>query len=365
MMGSSKTEEKDWKYPLPDKANAEGYLPARRSHHRIYWHEYGNPKGEPVLFVHGGPGGATAPAGARFFDPDRYRIVLFDQRGCGKSTPSAATDWAEALAHNTTADLIADMEHLRRHLKVKGRMHVFGGSWGSTLALAYAILHPRHVRTLILRGIFLCRRRDIDYFYQGNAASYHLDPLDTRLPGAYMTYPEAWKQFVEIIPVKERVDMVKAYGRIFALNPKNAKERKRQDEAALAWSVWEGSASLLVQDASTLDHFCEPEFAKAFARIENHYFMNGAFFTGSGEAARDNNYLLDNIGKIAHLPFYIVQGQYDQVCPRFQADALVATLKKHKAKMHYVLTPFGHGGHELGTMRALVEIMDTLPAAKV
>jgi proline iminopeptidase len=356
----SKAGENDWKYPLPARPRAEGHL-AVSGRHRIYWHEYGNPTGEPVLFVHGGPGGGSSATDARFFDPRRYRIVLFDQRGCGKSIPSAADDPDTALTHNTTRDLIADIAQLKSHLGIAGSMHVFGGSWGSTLSLAYAIVQPTQVRTLILRGIFLCRRIDIDYFYQGNAAYYHTDAYDSRHPGTYLAFPEAWRPFVEAIPVNERRDMVKAYARIFAAKPKSARERKQQDAAAAAWSVWEGSTSYLAPDAAELAHFAEPGFARAFARIENHYFMNGAFFIGKGQKARDNNYLIENVRKIARLPIHIVQGQYDQVCPRFGADALVAALRKHKAKVNYVLTPAGHSARERETMLALSAIMDALP----
>lgn len=360
MTFSSKALESDWKYPIPTRANAEGYLAAEG--HRIYWHEYGNPLGEVVLFIHGGPGGGSSAADTQYFDPERYRILLFDQRGCGKSVPSAAKDPQGALEHNTTAHLITDIEQLRAERGIKGKMHVFGGSWGSTLALAYAIAHPAHVRTLILRGIFLCRRRDIEYFYQGNAEHYARDPQDTRLSGTYQCFPEAWKNFVEVIPPRERKDMVAAYARIFAMTPKTAKARALQDAAANAWSVWEGSTSFLAQDRDVLTRFADAAFAKAFAKIENHYFMNGAFFTGKGEKARDNNYLLSHVGAIAHLPVHIVQGQYDQVCPRFQADALVEALRKHKArKLNYVLTIAGHSARERETALALTRIMDTLP----
>jgi proline iminopeptidase len=353
----SRADEADWKYPLPQKANAEGRL-AVDGHH-IYWHEYGNPEGEPLLFIHGGPGGASSPANARYFNPERYRILLFDQRGCGQSIPHAAQDPKAALTGNTTGHLIADIEALRGLRGIRGKMHVFGGSWGSTLALAYAIAHPRHVATLILRGIFLCRRADIDYFYQGNAAYYHQNPHDSRRPGAYMFFPEAWKPYVEVIPVKERLDMVKAYARIFAMTPATEAQARRQEGAAVAWAVWEGNTSFLASPSSDPGHFADPAFARAFARIENHYFMNGAFL--GGRRARDNNYLLDHVKAIAHIPAHVVQGQYDQVCPCFGADALVAALKKHKAKVDYILTPAGHASLERDTLRALTQIMDALP----
>jgi proline iminopeptidase len=260
-----------------------------------------------------------------------------------------------ALRDNTTAHLIHDIEALRKHLGVHGPMHVFGGSWGSTLSLAYAIKHPQNVKTLILRGIFLCRRKDLDYLYQGNARIYDENPLDTSIPGTYLFYPEAWKRFVEAIAPEDRGDMVKAYSEIFE-NPGHPK----LEEAATAWSVWEGVTSYLAADKDS-SSYSDPEFAKTFARIENHYFMHGAFFDGNN---RDNNYLLEQAGVIAKakIPVYIVQGQFDQVCPRFQADDLVAALKRADPdiKLKYVVTIAGHSQYDLETMQALTEMMDSL-----
>lgn len=359
----SVAEEKDWKYPEPDELTAEGWLAVDHGH-RIYWHEYGMPNGQPVIFLHGGPGGGTKPKQARFFNPKRYRIILFDQRGCGKSEPNAGDKdhkkASAALKHNTTQDLIHDIEALRKHLRIKDPMHVFGGSWGSTLSLAYAIAHPESVKTLILRGIFLCRRKDLDYFYQGNAAIYRDKPDDTSIPGAYLFYPEAWKKFVEVIEPAERRDMVQAYSRIFT-----TASGERLENAAKAWSVWEAVTSNLVSEKD-LTSYEDPEFAKTFAKIENHYFMGGAFLGGSTN--RDNNYLLENVGRIAHLPIYVIQGRYDQVCPRFQADELVAALKKANpsVKLDYRVTTAGHSQYEKETLSALTGIMDSLswPVAK-
>ncbi|HXK04308.1 MAG TPA: prolyl aminopeptidase [Verrucomicrobiae bacterium] len=358
---ASVAEESDWKYPEPDEMVGSGWLPVA-SGHEIYWHEYGNPLGEPVMFLHGGPGGGTSPKQARFFNPRRYRIILFDQRGCGKSRPTVASPDPQtasaALVDNTTDHLIADIEALRAHLGVKGPMHVFGGSWGSTLSLAYAIRYPDSVKTLILRGIFLCRRKDLDYFYQGNAQVWDPQTGDTSLPGTYLFFPEAWKTFVEVIEPAKRGDMVKAYAEIF-----EDSKHPRLQEAATAWSVYEGSTSYLAPEKD-LSSYAEPEFALAFARIENHYFMNGAFLGGTN---RDNNYLLENAGVIAKakIPVYIVQGQFDQVCPRFQADDLYAALKD-KTKVTYVVTTAGHSQFDRETAKALTEIMDKLsgPVAK-
>jgi proline iminopeptidase len=359
----SKISDHEWRYPQPS-LRASGHLNVSEApRHDIYWEEYGNAAGEPVMFLHGGPGGASEPVLARFFDPTRYRIVLFHQRGCGKSTPNAsAPDPKPALRDNTTPHLVADVIKLREHLKISGKMHVFGGSWGSTLALAYAIAHPETVESLIVRGIFLCRRKDIDYFYQGNAALFATDPQDTSLPGTYLCYPEAWRPFVEVIAPEDRHDMVKAYATIFAHEPTSDGERKKQTDAAVAWSMWEGATSYLAQDLSDLGKFADPTFAKAFALIENHYFMNGAFFTGSGEAHRDQNYLLDNVRRIAHLPIYIVHGRYDQVCAMFQAEDLVAALRAAGAsRIDYRLTPAGHSMLERETHRELTDIMAAMP----
>jgi proline iminopeptidase len=359
----SKMADSEWRYPQPP-LRASGHLEVSRSpRHELYWEEYGNPAGEPVLFVHGGPGGSTKPAFARFFAPERYRVVLFDQRGAGRSRPSAADpDARPALADNTTQHLIEDMLALRRHLGITGKMHVFGGSWGSTLSLAYAIAHPDTVQTLILRGIFLCRRKDLDFFYQGNAATFAEHPDDTSLPGTYQCYPEAWKPFVEGIPPAQRGDMVKAYAELFASAPGSDAERERVTRAALAWSVWEGVTSYLAQDLTNLGSFAEAEFARAFARIENHYFMNGAFLGGRGESNRDQNFILDNVARIAQLPIHIVHGRYDLVCPLFQAEELVRALRAAGAqKVDYRITPAAHSMQERENNRALTDIMDTLP----
>jgi len=327
--------------------------------HSIYYEEYGNPNGEPVFFIHGGPGGATVPAHSGFFNPERYRIVLFHQRGCGKSSPSASDDPAHALTENTTQHLIADIMKLRDTLAITTKIHVFGGSWGSTLALAFAIAHPDVVASLILRGIFLVRKVDLDYFYQGNAATYAEKPFDNVLAGAYQFFPDIWRSFVEVVPEGERCDMVKAYANIFAANPKTspAEVAQRQQQAAIAWSVWEGVTSYLAQDISQLDKFAEPEFAKAFARIENHYFINGGFL---GDRLTQN-YIVDHAAKISHIPIAIVQGRFDIVCPMFGADELVAALRKNGAAVDYRVVPTGHSQFETDICRQLEHIMETLP----
>ena len=200
-MQTSKVSDSEWTYPQT-AANRRGTVSVDGTH-AIAWEEYGNPAGEPVMFLHGGPGGACAPVLSRFFDPARYRVILFDQRGCGNSRPSVATDGpALALTDNTTGHLIEDIVKLRAALDITTKMHVFGGSWGSTLAMAYAIRYPETVETLVLRGIFIGGREDLHYFYQGNAATYADNPHGLTAPGAYISYPEAWRDFVEVIPAR-------------------------------------------------------------------------------------------------------------------------------------------------------------------
>ena len=291
--------------------------------HEIYFEQSGNPRGKPVVFLHGGPGGGTSPAMRRFFNPRRYRIVLFDQRGCGKSRPHAS------LVANTTWDLVADIEKLREHLQIR-RWQVFGGSWGSTLALAYAQTHPRRVSELVLRGIFLLRRSELEWFYQ--------DEL-----GAASLFPDLWEKYVAPIPPRERHDMMRAYYR--RLTSKNAKRRER---AAYAWSIWEGATSYLRAKERDLAHFADPRVAAAFARIECHYFVHRGFMQ------RDDQ-LLRGVRKIRHIPAVIVQGRYDVICPMRSAWAL------HRAwpEADLQIAPdAGHSAFEPGNVRALVAATD-------
>src|SRR6478672_4499857 len=210
--------------------------------HRIYWEEYGSADGEPVMFMHGGPGAGSHKSFARFFNPDRYRVILFDQRGCGKSTPSAGdADATAALTDNTTEHLIGDVLRLRRELNIHGKMHVFGGSWGSTLALAYAIAHPETVQTLILRAVFLCRRADVDYFFQGNAADFALNALAAPVPGTYLDFPTAWQHFVGEIPPEDRRDVVKGLAKALAVAPNNDADRERLLKVASACMACEAT----------------------------------------------------------------------------------------------------------------------------
>ena len=289
--------------------------------HELYFEESGNPQGKPVVFVHGGPGGGTDAKMRRFFDPSAYRIVLFDQRGCGKSTPHAE------LRENTTWDLVADMEKLREHLELP-RWQVFGGSWGSTLALAYAQCHPTRVTELVLRGIFLVRQSEIDWFYQR---------------GASALFPDAWEEYLAPIPEEERSDLLHAYHR--RLTSDDAQVRQR---AARAWSVWEGKTSNLRPDPVLIARTSGDEFSLAFARIECHYFVNGCFFERDGA-------LLEGVAKLRQIPAVIVQGRYDVVCPIESAWAL------HRAWPEADLRIVGDAGHsafEPGITSALVEATD-------
>ena len=256
--------------------------------HSVYYEQCGNPQGKPAIFVHGGPGGGSSSVHRRFWDPAVYRIILFDQRGCGRSRPHAE------LRNNTTWDLVDDMERIREHLGVD-RWQLFGGSWGSTLALAYAQQHPERVTEMVLRGIFLLRQREIQWYYQ---------------EGASRLFPEAWQQYLEPIPREERDDMVGAYYRRLT-----SSDRAERIQAARAWSMWEGSTSRLVPDAELIKRTGDEAFAEAFARIECHYFINGGFFQEDGQ-------LLKNIDRIKHIPATIVQGRYDVVCPAESAHDL-------------------------------------------
>ncbi len=297
--------------------------------HDLYFEESGNPSGKPVVFLHGGPGGGTSPAMRRFFNPRRYRIVLFDQRGCGKSRPHAS------LVANTTWDLVADIERLREHLQI-GRWQVFGGSWGSTLALAYAQSHPRRVTELVLRGIFLLRRSELDWFYQ--------DEL-----GAASMFPDLWEKYVALIPPRERGNMMRAYYR--RLTSKNAKVRAR---AAYAWSIWEGATSYLRAKDQDLAQFSNPEIAAAFARIECHYFVHRGFMQREDQ-------LLRGVRKIRHIPAVIVQGRYDVVCPMRSAWALHRAWPEADLQ---ISADAGHSAFEPGNARALVAATDRFAGRK-
>jgi proline iminopeptidase len=332
------------------------------SEHRIYWEEYGSLAGEPVIVMHGGPGAGSHGSFARFFDPQRYRVILFDQRGCGKSTPSASDDDAtSALTDNTTQHLIDDVLALRDELSINGKMQVFGGSWGSTLALAYAIAHPATVQSLILRGVFLCRRADVDYFFQGNAAEFAADPLAMPVPGAYLDFPTAWRHFVDAIPPEDRGDVVKGLAKTFSAPPRTDAERERLVKAASACVAWEGSASRLNRDENS-DGQPNQKYALTAARILIHYMINGGFLGARGEANRDNNYILDQIARLRDIPVHVVHGRYDRVCHLYQAEALVRALRNAgNNAVNYFITTAGHSSFEPETDTRLRTIMNDLP----
>lgn len=292
---------------------------------QLYWEVSGNPQGKPVVFLHGGPGGGTAPQHRRFFDPAAYRIVLFDQRGCGRSQPHVA-DGAD-LSVNTTDHLVADIERLRTFLGVD-RWMVFGGSWGSTLALAYAQRHPERVTELVLRGIFLLRRSEIDWYYNG---------------GAGQLFPEAWEGFCAPLAAAESGEHpVDVYHRLLHSNDPDVAL-----DAAIAWSTWEGATSSLLPNPDRVAETAEPRFALAFARIENHYFHHRGFFD-EGALLRDAHLLRD-------IPGVIVQGRYDVVCPARSAHDL------HEAwpssRLH-IVDDTGHAATEPGIVHRLVEATD-------
>jgi len=289
--------------------------------HEIYYEQCGNPQGKPVVFLHGGPGGGISSDYRRYFDPKVYRVVLFDQRGSGKSTPHAS------IEANTTWDLVEDIERLREHLNIR-HWQVFGGSWGSTLALAYAETHPDRVRELVLRGIFLCRPKEIRWFYQ---------------EGASEMFPDVWEEYLNVIPENERADMVSAYHRRLTSDDEAVRL-----EAARAWSIWEGSTSRLFFDPAMIEKFADPEFALAFARIECHYFMNNAFFSS-------DNYLIENIGRIRPIPAVIVQGRYDVVCPLTTAWDLHRAWPEAQLN---IIPDAGHSISEPGIIDALVRATD-------
>ena len=291
--------------------------------HTLYYEEVGNPQGQPIVFLHGGPGGGVEPLYRQYFDPARWRLVLFDQRGAGQSTPHAE------LRENTTWDLVEDIEKLRRHLGLD-TWAVFGGSWGSTLALAYSETHPERCTGLVLRGIFLLRQKELQWYYQ---------------EGASFLFPDAWEAYCQPIPVAERGDMIAAYyTRLTSPDP------HVRLQAARAWSIWEGRTSKLFPSPDLIQRFGQDTFAEAFARIECHYFINGGFFA-------TDDHLLQNVHRIRHLPAWIIQGRYDVVCP------MVSAWDLHRAWPEatlQIIPDAGHSATETGIRSALLDATDAL-----
>lgn len=307
------------KYP-PIEPNESGYLAVSPSH-SIYWEESGNPSGNPILFLHGGPGSGTQPSHRSFFDPEAYRIVLFDQRGCGLSKPHAS------LEENTTWDLVEDIEKLRKHLGIE-RWVVFGGSWGSTLSLAYASVHPERVKALILRGIFLCRKEELFWFFQH---------------GAHHIFPDEWEKFIAPIPLAERKNMIEAYYK--RLTSPDAKVRIA---AAKTWSGWEAAALRLRFDPKLFGYFTDDTHADAIARLECHYFIHKGFF-------KTDNWLIEQANKIRKIPGVIIHGRYDIICPLSNAWDLHKAWPEAKLE---IIPDAGHAAGEPGITDALVRATD-------
>lgn len=294
--------------------------------HTLYVEESGNAGGLPVLFVHGGPGGSTNGDLRSFFNPEKYRIILFDQRGCGRSQPHAS------LQENTTAHLIEDMEHIRTHLDVDEWL-LFGGSWGATLAILYAQAHTKRTLGLILRGVFLARQQDIHWLYQ---------------EGASRIFPDYWQDFLTPIPAGEQHNLLHAYHQ--RLTSENELQRMA---AAKAWSVWEGRCSSLAPNPDAMSHYSDPHLALAMARLETHYFINHCFI--------NENQILTQADKISGLPITIVHGRYDMVCPVEQAYALYQALPH--SQLH-IVRDAGHSVFERGIIDSLVRATDAFAATE-
>jgi proline iminopeptidase len=292
--------------------------------HEIYIEQSGNPSGIPMLFVHGGPGGGTSAILRRFFNPHKFRIILFDQRGCGKSRPHAS------LENNTTPNLVADMDAIRTHLSIQ-KWVLFGGSWGSTLALLYAEKYPDHVSGLILRGIFLMRQREIAWFYQNGTSSI---------------FPEAWSRFSGTIPENERGDLVAAYYKRLT----QPEFESTRIQFAKEWSLWEGSTVTLVPDDIQRAHSVDPVFALAFARIEAHYFINGGFLDCDNQILRD-------AGRLMHIPTTIIQGRYDSICPPTSAFDLSQAMPWADLK---IIPVAGHSAFEPAIQHELICATDAI-----
>jgi proline iminopeptidase len=306
-------------YPLRE-AYQEGRLQVTELH-TVYFEESGNPQGKPIVVLHGGPGGGCPSYYRQYFNPEKWRLIMFDQRGCGKSTPHAE------LRENTTWDLVSDIEKIREHLGID-KWAVFGGSWGSTLSLAYSETHPERCTGLILRGIFMLRQKELHWFYQ---------------EGASNIFPDAWEEYLKPIPPEERDNLLNAYYKRLT-----SEDKRVRLEAAKAWSIWEASTSKLFLDKSLTNSFGESAFADAFARIECHYFVNKGFFE------REDQLLL-NVDKIRHIPAIIVQGRYDVVCP------MVSAWELHKvwSEAEFIVVPdAGHSMSEPGIQTALIDATD-------
>ena len=303
-------------YPPIEPFNS-GYM--ERDGHQIYYEQCGNPNGKPAVFLHGGPGGGGSIAVRRFFNPEKYNIVIFDQRGCGRSMPHGC------LENNTTWDLVDDIEALKNMLEINNWL-VFGGSWGSTLSLAYSQTYPKSVSEMVLRGIFMLRKKELDWFYQ---------------EGASNIFPEAWEKFLEPIDIDQRNNLMAAYYKIF-----KSDDEEKKLAAAIAWSRWEGSTSSLSYNPDMANSFSNPKFALAFALIENHYFVNKGFLE------HENQLIETGIDIIRHIPTTIVQGRYDIVCPM----ATAWELSKNWPEAKLIIAPSsGHTAFEKEITHELIK----------
>ena len=303
-------------YPPIEPFNS-GYM--ERDGHQIYYEQCGNPNGKPAVFLHGGPGGGGSIAVRRFFNPEKYNIVIFDQRGCGRSKPHGC------LENNTTWDLVDDIEALKNILEINNWL-VFGGSWGSTLSLAYSQTYPKSVSEMVLRGIFMLRKKELDWFYQ---------------EGASNIFPEAWEKFLEPIDIDQRNNLMAAYHKIF-----KSDDEEKKLTAAIAWSRWEGSTSSLSYNPDMANSFSDPKFALAFALIENHYFVNKGFLE------HENQLIETGIDIIRHIPTTIVQGRYDIVCPM----ATAWELSKNWPEAKLIIAPSsGHTAFEKEITHELIK----------
>jgi proline iminopeptidase len=293
--------------------------------HRVYFEQSGNPGGLPVLVVHGGPGGGSSPAMRRYFDPNIFRIVLFDQRGCGKSRPHAE------IENNTTWHLVSDMERIREEIGIDNWI-VFGGSWGATLSLLYAQAHPERVIHIVLRGVFLMQQSELDWFYAGGAGKF---------------WPEPWERFVSLIPEDEREDLIEAYARRLFCGHRSTEIRYAQ-----AWAKWENALASVHSAGYGGD--APPDYARAFSRLENHYFRNAGFL-------REDGQILKDMEKIKHIPGAIVQGRYDMICPPHTAYVLAKTWPRSDLRM---VRNAGHALSEPGISAELVTVMDQIGLSK-
>jgi len=353
-------DKKNW-YNI-SRPNKSGWLQVQANlPHKIYWAEYGNPHGEPVMIFHGGPGARASSSPVGYLNSQRYRAIIYGQRGGGDNEPNAGEyDATAALTDNTTPHLVDDIPKLFKELDIRSKMHLLGGSWGTTLAMAYAIKYPHTVQTIIMRAAFLCRKVDIDYFFQGNAADFEHDPYAIPSAGAYLNPVlwDPWAKYVKAVPPEDRHDMVAAFAKIFSIVPQNNEERERVLKAARALADWDSSVRHLSPDRSYQDD----EAVLRMYRIMIHYMMNDPLFGRNSEQNRGKGYILNHVGRLSKIPMYIVHGEDDEECHPHQARSLAhAARAVGNENVNLILTKAGHGGGEDKTRTALTRIMNDLP----